>query len=43
MDDWMLVDVIHGGPPSRESKARVQGNGIGVNPMQMTRFRESMN
>jgi hypothetical protein len=29
--------------PSRESRARVQGNGIGVNPMQLTSFMESMN
>jgi hypothetical protein len=30
-------------PPCNESKARVQGNGIGVNPTQMTSFMESMN
>jgi hypothetical protein len=30
-------------PPFRESKASAQGNGIGVNPTQMTRFMESMN
>ena len=29
--------------PLRESKASVQGNGIGVNPTQMTSFMESMN
>jgi hypothetical protein len=38
-DDGLAMSIT----PSRESKPRVQGNGIGVNPVQMTSFMESMN